>query len=218
MNHSWRGVPIATALFLAVAVLAAPPDTSATNSNAAPVAETKVVTYQPAVPSGPRRKGSCWTDSIAVLRKGAWRCMAGNMIYDPCFSIGSRRGTVVCGANPASDQRGFVMELAKPLPAVELPARVKPEPWIMLLADGTICEKMTGTMALVAGRPVPWGCDDRVRGADLGEHRSYSGIMGDPHRGKVWTVEKVRFRATSNTAHPFQLLERKTVAIRTVWE
>jgi hypothetical protein len=139
------------------------------------------------------------------------------MIHDPCFSIALRPGAVVCGADPALKKPGFVMELTKPLPAPDLPARMKPEPWIMLLADGTVCEKMTGTIAMVDGKAVDWGCNDSARSAKPGEPHSYSGILGQPRRGKVRTVEKVRYAPSSNPKHPVKLVERKTVAVRTVW-
>src|ERR1700722_17288946 len=44
------------------------------------VSETSVTRFIPTVPSGDVRKGMCWTESIAVSRSGAWRCMVGNGI------------------------------------------------------------------------------------------------------------------------------------------
>lgn len=218
-----RAAIIILALVIAAGVMVWPlpakcaEKSSAAEKPAARVTDTKVVIYQPAIPSGRTVKGSCWTGSIAVPRKGAWRCMTGNMIHDPCFSIASRPGVVVCGADPALKKPGFVMKLTKPLPTPDLPARMKPEPWIMLLADGSVCEKMTGTMAVVDGKAVGWGCNDSAKGAKSGEPPSYSGILGQPRRGKVWTVEKIRYAPTSNPKHPVKLLKRKTVAVRTVW-
>lgn len=190
----------------------------AAGNAAAPVSKTQVIIYQPQVPSGPREKGSCWTTSIAVLRKGAWRCMVGNMIYDPCFSVSSLHSAVVCGADPATGQSGFVMELSKPLPASDLPAQVKPEPWLMQLADASVCEKMTGTLADVDGHAVPWGCNDSRATPRPGESEFYSGVLDNLKRGKVWMVEKVKYAPTRDPAHPLKLLERETTAVRTVWE
>ncbi len=189
-----------------------------TGKSLASANKTQVIIYQPQVPSGPREKGSCWTGSIAVLRSGAWRCTVGNMIHDPCFSVPSLRGAVVCGADPATAKPGFVMELTKPLPTVDLPAQVKPYPWIMRLTDGTVCEKLTGTMADVDGHAVPWGCNDSRANPQPGQSEFYSGVLDNLKRGKVWTVEKVKYSPTRDPAHPLKLLERKTVAVRAVWE
>lgn len=208
----------ASVAVIATLAFAGPGRAVAAEKPTAPVTRTNVVIYEPSVPSGPAKKGSCWTGSIAVLRKGAWRCMLGNAIYDPCFSIASRPGAVVCGADPATARPGFVVELTKPLPAPDLPAQVKPEPWIMQLADGTVCEKMTGTIAFVDGQPIPWGCNDSAKRAKPGAQNSYSGILGKPKQGKVWTIEKVRYMPTPKAKRPFKLVERKTVAVRTVWK
>lgn len=182
------------------------------------VFKTRVVMYEPAVPRGPARKGSCWTGSIAVTRPGAWRCMAGNVIHDPCFAVASRPGIVVCGAEPATGKKGFPMKLTKPLPKPDLPAGVKPRPWIMQLANGTLCEAHTGTMAIIGGQPVPWGCNDSRINSKSGERRYFSGVLGKPKMGKVWMVEKVVFIPTPDSKHPFKLIKREMVAVRAVWD
>ena len=58
----------------------------------------------PTVPGGDVREGGCWTESIAVTRSGAWRCMVNNGISDPCFAIPEKRDQLVCGADPARKQ------------------------------------------------------------------------------------------------------------------
>jgi len=144
--------------------------------------------------------------------------MVGNMIQDPCFSVASLKGAVVCGADPAGGKAGFVMKLGKPLPSAAPGAGSKPWPWIMELADRTVCEKMTGTMAGIDGEAVGWGCNDSKVNARPGARQFYSGILGDPKAGKIWKVEKVRFASTRDPDHPFKVLSRDTVAARTVWE
>src|SRR5215831_8642310 len=59
------------------------------------VPATQVITFRPAVPTGKRRSGDCWTESIAVDRPEAWRCAAGNAIYDPCFTVADLPNAVV---------------------------------------------------------------------------------------------------------------------------
>jgi hypothetical protein len=181
-----------------------------------PVTETKLIIYQPAIPGGAPRDGSCWTTSIAVLRAGAWRCTVGNFIQDPCFSVASLSGAVVCGADPAAGEKGFLMKLTRPLPEAPPGAVSKPWPWIMELADGAICEKLTGTMAGIGGESVGWGCNDSKPNA--GPRPYYSGVLGDPKAGRVWKVEKIRFVSMRDPEHPFKVLVRKIIAVRTVWE
>ncbi len=222
MSRALRVLPMAACALLlmpaAISVAAPQRCAMAAGDTAGPVTKTTVVIYEPPIPPGPRERGSCWTGSIAVLRPGAWRCTAGNMIHDPCFSLPSLHRAVVCGADPASAKPGFVMELTKPLPPADPPAQVKLDPWIMQLADGAICEKMTGTIADVDGRAVAWGCSDSRANPKPGEDEFYSGVLENPRRGKVWMVEKVKYAPTRDPAHPLKLLGRKTVAVRRVWE
>ncbi len=85
-------------------------------------------------------KGSCWTTSIASRRSDAYRCMAGNTIYDPCFTLGSRN--VVCpdGLRPKT---GVRLSLTEALPA---PQRGNARNvWMMVLANGVTCNIGTGT-------------------------------------------------------------------------
>ncbi len=43
-------------------------------------------------------KGHCFTGSIADDRSDAWRCLSGNILYDPCFSSSKAKGIVLCPA------------------------------------------------------------------------------------------------------------------------
>src|SRR5579872_2465869 len=133
-------------LFLALAPLAA----AAAGVSSGRPQETKVILFRPLLPSGPSRSGECWTDSIAVARSGAWRCMAGNEIFDPCFSSAGLTEAVVCGANPAQSRAGFILKLAKPLPKPSSWRPAHPRPWLVKLADNTTCAIQTGTIGLVA--------------------------------------------------------------------
>ena len=87
-----------------------------------------MIRFTPTVPSSDVHRGLCWTESIAVTRSGAWRCMVGNGINDPCFTIPAKQDELVCGANPALKTDGFVVKLTKPLPKSSHPNR-KPQPW-----------------------------------------------------------------------------------------
>ena len=80
------------------------------------VTATRVTTYVPVLPRVARLAGHCWTRSIAApARADAYRCMAGDSIYDPCFAP-PRAHAVVCDVNPTTPNPGFAMRLTQPLP------------------------------------------------------------------------------------------------------
>lgn len=129
-----------------------------------------------------RLRGLCWTRSIATNRPDAWRCTAGNDIYDPCFLRPGQGDQVVCAQTPFSRSLVF-MRLSKPL-GTEHGAMLrwlqhKGEPWAVRLENGDKCALITGATEIVDGKRLNYVC---VR----------SGwIAGFPDRasGTVWTVQ-----------------------------
>jgi hypothetical protein len=178
------------------------------------VSKTEVAIFQPQVPTGARKSGNCWTDSIAVTRPGAWRCMVGNEIYDPCFSSAPLSKAVICGTDPAKGDRGFVLQLTKRLPAPSSDWKQGPRPWLVKLADGNTCEIETGTIAFVAGIEVPYGCSDSKECDDNG-CPYMTGLTERFQPGKVWTGDKVAFKSNDKG---LSLLSRKQVPIAAVWK
>lgn len=217
---------VATAVVLAMFAIAVVSGFSAIASAKAVTTETRVIRFGPKVPERVTRKGHCWTESIADPARGAWRCMAGNEIYDPCFSVKGRTDRVVCGADPFQQSKPFLMELTAPLktaPAESIsksrPNR-KPqlEPWLIELGDGTRCGRMTGTLAVIDNEPVAFGCWKPTRKVEA--HKGPEiGLLGDFSRGKLWTVTEVvyEFAPSRNGRPPFKLLKRKRVAVKAVW-
>jgi hypothetical protein len=176
-----------------------------------------VILFQPPVPPVVEEGGQCWTDSIAVNRPGAWRCMRENFIYDPCFAVAGQPRQVVCGADPAKGERGFLLKLTEPLPTPAPAAERAAEPWLIELADGTICEAATGTMAAIEGESVRYPCSDPK--PMEGKEPIYTGLLGTMYPGKLWTADKVWFTvAPAEAGLPFKLMKRETVAIRRLWE
>jgi hypothetical protein len=169
-------------------------------------AATAVVDYHPATPTGPPRSGSCWSSSIASNRPDAWRCMVGNEIFDPCFS--ARRG-VVCAADPRRAGSGFLLRPTKPLPVPD--AGSQPQPFMVELSDGSICDRFTGTLALVAGRIVRFGCPP-ARGCN-GPDCPYRGLAS-LHPGRVWHARELTYR--SGRDGPV-LIGSVQVPLATVW-
>jgi len=176
-------------------------------AGATDVSQTDVMTFVPERPAKAKPvDGSCWTSSIAVDRPGAWRCMVGNEIHDPCFSTGGK-AEVVCGANPAEHKPGFLLHLTEPLPP-----EVKhgaPQPWLIELGDGTVCEAMTGTLPPVAGDAARWACA-------TADPKVYS-FLSSIQPGKVWTAQ--RFELARDPAHAEGFLRKnpRQVALRRVW-
>jgi len=182
-------------------------------SAVASVSETRVIRFVPEVPAGDEIAGQCWTGSIAAGgRTDAWRCMAGNVISDPCFQVPARADIVVCGANPVSGERGFVMKLTEPLPAAEQPAATDPSPWQFELADGAICTPFTGTLPSINHESARFSCT-RTGANDTRD----SALLLDVKPGKVWTATRYPESAADQVrkaAPP----EGETVEIRKLWQ
>jgi hypothetical protein len=171
------------------------------------VSQTSVIRFTPAVPSGDVREGTCWTESIAVNRSGAWRCMVGNGISDPCFTIPAHREQLVCNADPALKTEGFLLKLTKPLPKSTSPNR-KAEPWIFRLADNSICEAMTGTLSPVNGEPARWSCAIHIR-----DQVRPAGLVTKLTPGKVWLADKFPESAIGT-----QGATPDKIPVKTIWE
>jgi hypothetical protein len=191
-----------------------PAGISQAGAGGAPINQTKVTLFQPAIPISPSRTGDCWTDSIAVARSGGWRCTVGNEIYDPCFSRPGLSRAVICDANPAKGSAGFVLNLTKPLPKPSSQCPAYPRPWLVKLADGTECEIQTGTIAQVDGIAVPYGCSDSRQCNDSG-CPYMTGLAEKFKRGKVWTADKIAY---SSSDKGLKLISRKPVAVEAVWK
>ena len=171
------------------------------------VSQTSVIRFAPAVPSGDVRNGMCWTESIAVSRSGAWRCMIGNGISDPCFTIPGNHDQLVCGADPALKADGFVLKLTKPLPKPSHQGR-KAEPWIFRLADNSICEAMTGTLPAINGEPARWSCAIHIR-----DQVRPAGVVTKLAPGKIWMADKFPESAVGT-----QGATPEKVPVKMIWE
>jgi hypothetical protein len=126
---------------------------------------TQVITYMPTIVPEASQPGSCFTNAIGLGRADAWRCTTDdNQIHDPCFETIDAQTNVqalVCGADPITGERGFVLELTEPLPTFD-PGELS-QPWIVQLGDGTICSLLTGTVPGVGDQIAPYGCADEAR-------------------------------------------------------
>jgi hypothetical protein len=177
------------------------------------VEATQVTIFTPSLIRSTAREGRCWTTSIASPRAGAWRCMSGNSIYDPCFEPAGKGNAVVCGADPSEHKNGFTLTLTEPLPHEKVPPLKAPRPWIVELADGSRCRPYTGTMPLVAGLAISYYCQPPSARSD-----SECGLLGDFKADKIWTVTRIRYAQSLGSMPTLKLLSRTRVAVKAVWQ
>jgi hypothetical protein len=129
--------------------------------------------------------GHCWTQSLSTSRGDAYRCMAGNSIYDPCFAQSAHPKAVACAADPFSN-RVALLKLLKPLPSApnQTTQWLQPhnQPFGIELANGDRCVFVTGATDAVNGDRLNYECRDPLW------------IIGTPsHANGVWTARTVRW-------------------------
>lgn len=129
-----------------------------------------------------KAKGTCFAHSSSADRTDAWRCMAGDDIYDPCFAPPTPRGAVACAQGPFA-RSVVLIAVNKPLdgkPTLLSHTRPPRQPWGLRLANGDTCVFMTGATDVVAGQRLNYAC-------------TRSGwIIGHVDRSmSTWTVETV---------------------------
>lgn len=149
------GVAAAVTVALAGCTSASSPAPAGQPSSAsAATLVTKFTPYSSAgaltAPVAARGSGHCWTGSIVVPVAGAYRCLVGNDIADPCFAPprSSTPATVACLPDPWSGAR--VITLTEALPGTR-PIGNAGRPWAVQLANGARCVASTGTVARVHG-------------------------------------------------------------------
>jgi len=147
------------------------------------VPPTLIVEYTPEKPGGQARSGSCWTNSLAVPSRDAWRCNVGSETLDPCFALGN--GEVTCNPNPLTGFAGKLVRLSEPLPKPDLIAERASIAWLLELEDHTVCNLATGATGVVNGKRISYVCSP----AGSQESKKVV-ILGDPILGSVWMVEK----------------------------
>ncbi len=161
---------------------------------------TRVINFTPPTSASQQVSGNCFVSSLAATRADAFRCMAGNEIMDPCFTVPENSSAVICVRNPLDPSTFVQMNLTQPLPAIE-PVLPLSHPWFLELADGTVCNFLTGATGAVNGQRINYGCSD---GLD---------VVGFPAPGTVQTVQEVRLAPLSTT-----VLKTFTVDVSTVWQ
>ncbi|HZX68687.1 MAG TPA: hypothetical protein VFE70_07365, partial [Candidatus Elarobacter sp.] len=107
-----------------------------------------------------RIAGSCWIGSIVTTRTDAWRCDAGNVIYDPCFAASDSAREVACVPDPFSPQT-TMMRLTKSLPHGDDDlAGNGGLPWGLRTTDGHRCAFAAGMTNIAQHLRANYFCPD----------------------------------------------------------
>jgi hypothetical protein len=190
------GALAACALAAAAAALAAAALAAGGGVSLAHTARTRVAIYHAFTASGAPTfhvrstvHGTCNGGSAAIDRDDAWRCFAGNFVYDPCFSSSRAKGIVLCPASAFSSY-GVEIKLSSKLTD---PDRRKPstsgDPWAVETTSGAKCEIDTGATTVLDGRRANYFC---AKGKDV--------LWGSPTRTtEPWTIYAAPATATKLT-------------------
>lgn len=198
-------------LMVTLIILCAPITSQAVPSKK--ITETKIIKYIPQIPSE-ERSGYCWTNSNIIQRSDVWRCMIGNEIFDPCYTVQDKT-TIVCGSLPDIDKpSGFVLKLTQPLPTPDVPKNPSSSASMIELEDGTICDFISGASGAtdgVRGERINYSC--RINGQNVV-------VFGDLQPGTVWIAEKgiLVEQKTRDNLPPFMVKDLQKVRIRTIWQ
>ncbi|MGH2461222.1 MAG: hypothetical protein ACRDIY_20380 [Chloroflexota bacterium] len=164
------------------------------------VPSTQVVDFVAPTSASQPVSGKCFVSSLAATRADAYRCIAGNLLMDPCFTIPGNSAAVLCVRDPL-DRNTFVqMNLTEPLPSPE-PPPLRTHPWFLQLADGTVCSFFTGASGVINGQRINYGCSDGWV------------IVGEPTPGPAWTAQEVFLAPRS-----FDVEKSATVQVMSVWQ
>jgi hypothetical protein len=147
----------------AVLALAMVPALAGTAATAAAPATQRSV-YTPFAADGSLRAGlravdpdgECFTSSLLVGRAGAFRCITGNRLRDPCFlGPDPSSAAVICADDPWRQTVVRIRLAAQP--TADAPAGQAP-PWALELAGGAQCVLVGGATNVVHGYRLNYYC------------------------------------------------------------
>lgn len=170
--------PESTSATATETAMAEPTETPVIPADGSSTTTTEVIAYQAVAPAGDvaPEQADCFSESLAAPgRTDAHRCMVGNMIYDPCFPTDATH--LMCTPDPTTDNPGVFIVIAAPLATGG--GASDPQPWLLQVADGTVCGAATGATAGTEGKRLNYSCTN-------GEW-----ILGFPAEGEPWTAEFV---------------------------
>lgn len=176
LTRRWRVLPLCAA---AVSVLAACGSGGGAAAPPTAAPRTQQVHVSPVTAAGARVPGyrvtsraahaQCSAGSEAIGQ--AYRCFAGNAVYDPCWAEMTASPTVLCVADPWL-HTAAELQVNSPLGAIPAVGGGGPgEPWGVQLAGGQRCALAQGAHSTFDGKVVDYYCMpglSLLRGLDRG--------------------------------------------------
>ncbi len=137
-------------------------------------------------------QAACEPGSEAIGR--AYRCFAGNAVYDPCWAEKAARPTVLCLPEPwsASATRLSVTGQLGAIPAQPGGAS---EPWGVELAGGQRCILLQGAHGSFDGQVIDYYCGPQL-----------SLLRGLIRTGPLWRAHSVADKAGHQVGGPVQMV------------
>jgi hypothetical protein len=123
------------------------------------------------------RSGTCFTSSITVRDRLAYRCFAANQILDPCFAAARSARTLYCYADPW--RKPTALRVSRALPAATATSAVT-RPWAIELPGGNRCLVLTGTVPQARGVALGYRCEKGTAGLTRGTGRQLAALYRAP--------------------------------------
>jgi hypothetical protein len=198
----WRLLPLCAlaVTVLAVTVLAACGSGGSGGPVSPPAApRTRQVDVSPVTTAGAPVAGyrvtstaehaQCSEGSEAIGQ--AYRCFAGNAVYDPCWAEKATAPTVLCVADPWL-RTAARLRVSSPLGPIPAEGGAGPaEPWGVQLAGGQRCTLAQGAHGVFHGTVVDYYCTPEL-----------SLLRGIGRAGATWTVRSVLDKSGQLSAGP----------------
>jgi len=154
---------VVTVVALLALAVCASPAAAAPQRTDARIYRAFTATGRPTIRITRTVRGECFAGSSAIVRRDAWRCVAGRYIDDPCFSSVRAPGFVLCP--PAAWNRfGTRINLITPLPTPSGHRRTPSTsgiPWGIRTVSGLRCEPITAGGFLVGRLRSNFSCPRR---------------------------------------------------------
>jgi hypothetical protein len=131
---------------------------------------------------------SCEPGSEAVGQ--AYRCFAGNFVYDPCWGVKAGRPAVLCVAGPWQ-RTAAELTVSSPLTAIPAQGAAAGEPWGVQLDGGQRCLLVQGAHSDFDGHVIDYACPGNL-----------ALLRGLDRRTDVWTARSVLTKSGKPAAGP----------------
>jgi hypothetical protein len=108
-------------------------------------------------------QGECYEQSRVDRREGAWRCIVGSMVLDPCFvKIYGDRKEALCPHSPWNGQaiKIIVNQSLDNSKHQALDMSIN-YPWALELVDGTQCQKLPDSNQMFDNQPIRYRCNNQ---------------------------------------------------------